>query len=117
MRVREITEAVMSVGIQGRSPVSPGARGLMASRWKYKTVTDAAEPVNMKNAVARLASKLDDVEKIDYDSINDLMQQLCMAHAIDPKDLHKEFVKKYNLTPDRYAAKLKHDRKNRPRSV
>ena len=42
MRIKEITEAAMSVGIQGRNPISAGARGLMAARWKYDKIVDAA---------------------------------------------------------------------------
>jgi hypothetical protein len=118
MKINEIiSEAAMSVGIQGRRPVSAGARGLMAARWKYDNIVRSAEPNNMKNAVARLASRLPEIEKIDYDSIDHEMQSICMAFQIDPKDLHNAFITKYKLTPDRYAAKLKHDRQNRPKSI
>jgi len=117
MRIKEITEAAMSVGIQGRHPVSAGARGLLASRWKYDKIIDSAEGINMKNAVARLADNLDDIEQIDYDSIDDLMRSVSMVFQIDPKDLHNAFIAKYKLTPDAMAAKMKHDRKNRPKSV
>jgi hypothetical protein len=113
----KVTEAAMSVGIQGRNPVSAGARGLMAARWKYDKIIDSAENTNMNNAVARLANNLDGMEQIDYVSIDDVMRSICGAFQIDPKDLHNAFIKKYKLTPDRYAAKLKHDRQNRPRSI
>lgn len=117
MRISEITEAAMSVSIQGRRPVSAGARGLMAARWKYDNIVRSAEPTNMKNAVARLASRLPEIEKIDYDSIDNEMQSICMAFQIDPKDLHNAFIAKYKLTPDRFSVKLKNDRQNRPKSV
>jgi hypothetical protein len=71
----------------------------------------------MVGAVARLASQLDDIEQIDYDSIDDLMRSVSMAFQVDPKDLHNAFIKKYKLTPDAFAAKLKHDRQNSPKSV
>ena len=35
MRVKEITEAVMSVGVQSKYPISAGARGLMGARFRY----------------------------------------------------------------------------------
>jgi len=117
MRIKEITEATMSVGIQGRNPISAGARGLMAARWKYDKIIDSAEPKNMKNCVERLASELDNIEKTDYDSIDELMQRLCREFEVNPKDLHNAFIKKYKLTPDAFAAKLKHDRQHRPKSV
>jgi len=117
MRIKEILEAAMSTTIQGRNPISAGARGLMAARWKYDTIVRGVEGKNMVGAVARLASQLDDIEQIDYDSIDDLMRSVSMAFQIDPKDLHNAFITKYKLTPDAFAAKLKHDRKNRPKSV
>jgi len=117
MRIKEILEAAMSVGIQGRHPISAGARGLMAARWKYNKIIDSAESTNMDNAVARLADNLDGMEHIDYVSIDDVMRSICGAFQIDPKDLHNAFIKKYKLTPDAFAAKLKHDRQHRPKSV
>jgi ribosomal protein S18 len=117
MRIKEIVEAAMSVGIQGRQPVSAGARGLMAARWKYETVIDHSNVTNMQNAVERLASKLDEIEKIDYASIDELMRGISVDFHIDPKDLHNAFIAKYKLTPDAMAAKMKHERKNRPKSV
>ena len=107
----------MSVGIQGRHPVSAGARGLMAARWKYDNIIDRTNDTNMSNAVARLVSQLGEIEKIDYSSIDDLMRDISMSFEIDPKDLHNAFIAKYKLTPDRFAAKLKHDRQNRPKSI
>jgi len=117
MRIKEITEAAMSVGIQGRNPISAGARGLMAARWKYDTIVDAASNNNIKGAVARLANNLKVIEQIDYNSIDDLMQNISMAFQIDPKDLHKAFVSKYKETPDTFAKKEKIARQNRPKSI
>jgi hypothetical protein len=117
MKIKEITEAAMSTTIQGRNPISAGARGLMAARWKYDTIVKGVEGKNMIGAVARLASQLDDIEKIDYDSIDDLMRNISMTFQVDPKDLHNAFIKKYKLTPDMFAVKLKHERQNSPKSV
>jgi hypothetical protein len=117
MRLKEITEAAQSVTIQGRHPISAGARGLMAARWKYDKIVDAAAPNNTKNAVSKLASNLDGIEKTDYATINGLMQEISHQFVIDPKQLHDAFIKKYNLTPDAFAVKLKHDRNNRPKSI
>jgi len=117
MRIKEILEAAMSTTIQGRNPISAGARGLMAARWKYDTVVRGVEGQNMNGAVARLADQLDNMEQIDYASIDDLMRGICGDFQVDPKDLHNAFIAKYKLTPDAVAAKLKHDRQNRPKSV
>jgi len=117
MKIKEILEAAMSTTIQGRNPISAGARGLMAARWKYDTIVRGVEGKNMVGAVARLADDLDDMEQIDYASIDDVMQNISRAFNIDPKDLHHSFIAKYKLTPDAFAAKLKHDRANRPKSV
>jgi hypothetical protein len=113
----KVTEAAMSVGIQGRQPVSPGGRGLMAARWKYENIIDRTNSTNMQNAVERLSSKLDEIEKIDYASIDELMRGISVDFHIDPKDLHNAFIKKYRMIPDDYAKKLKKDRANRPKSV
>ena len=107
----------MSVGIQGRHPISAGARGLMAARWKYEKIIDNLQDTNMYNAVASLADKLDGMEKIDYASIDDVMRNICAVFQIDPKDLHNAFIAKYRMIPDDYAKKLKKDRANRPKSV
>ena len=117
MKIKEITEAAMSTTIQGRNPISAGARGLMGARWKYDTLVRGAEGENMIGAVARLADNLDDMEQIDYNSIDDVMQNISAAFQIDPKDLHNAFIKKYKLTPDAFAVKLRHDRANRPKSI
>ena len=65
MRIKEIVEAALSVGIQGRQPISAGARGLMAARWKYDTIIDAASNNNMEGAIARLADNLGKIEQIN----------------------------------------------------
>ena len=117
MKIKEILEATMSTTIQGRNPISAGARGLMAARWKYDTIVKGVEGKNMMGAVARLADNLDDMEQIDYASIDDVMQNISVAFQVDPKDLHNAFIKKYKLTPDAFAVKLKNDRQNRPKSV
>jgi len=117
MRIREITEATMSTTIQGRHPVSAGARGLMAARWKYDTIVRGSDSKNMINAVERLASTLDGAERTDYDGIDSMMQQICREFEVDPKDLHNAFIAKYRMIPDDYAKKLKKDRANRPKSV
>ncbi|NDH09293.1 MAG: hypothetical protein EBY16_06720 [Gammaproteobacteria bacterium] len=117
MKIKEILEAAMSTTIQGRNPISAGARGLMAARWKYDTVVRGVEGKNMSGAVARLADNLDNIEQIDYASIDDLMRGICGDFQVDPKDLHNSFIAKYKLTPDAFAAKLRHDRQNRPKSV
>lgn len=117
MRFKEIIEAAMSTTIQGRNPISSGARGLMGARWKYDNLVKNAEGKNMIGAIARLADNLDDMEQIDYNSIDSVMQSISAAFQVDPKDLHNAFIKKYKLTPDKFAIKLKHDRANRPKSV
>jgi hypothetical protein len=113
----KVNEAAMSVGIQGRNPVSAGARGLLAARWKYDKIIDGSNATNLKNAVARLASQLDEIEKIDYASIDELMRGISVDFHIDPKELHNAFIAKYRMIPDDYAKKLKKDRANRPKSV
>jgi hypothetical protein len=113
----KIHEAAMSTTIQGRNPISAGARGLMAARWKYDVLVRGAETKNLLGATSLLADELDSIEKTDYASIDDLMQKISAQFNIDPKDLHNSFIKKYKLTPDKYAVKLKHDRENRPKSV
>ena len=117
MKIKEILEATMSIGIQGRNPISAGARGLMGARWKYSKIIDAAEPKNLIGATDRLASDLHTIEKTDYATINDLMQNISAEFVINPKDLHNSFIKKYNLTPDDFAKKQKNLKNNRPKSV
>lgn len=113
----KVTEAAMSTTIQGRDPISAGARGLMGARWDYKKNVESVSGMNMANAVETLAHKLPEIEQVNYESVDAVMQELCRKFQISPSDLHKAFIAKYKLTPDRYSVKLKHDRKNRPKSI
>ena len=113
----KISEATMSSTIQGRNPVSPGARGLMGAKWNFRNNVAEAEQMNMANAVASLAAKLPEIEQVNYESVDQVMQELCEKFQIDPKELHHAFIAKYRLTPDRYSVKLKHERKNKPKSI
>lgn len=113
----QVSEAVMSATIQGRNPIGAGARGLMGARWKYGKVVKEAEVANLKNAVASLAEKVPDVEKVNYDSVDSVMQEICHKYNIDPKDLHHAFKNKYKLTPDAYSIKVKHERNNKHKSI
>jgi hypothetical protein len=118
MRLREfISEAVMSTTIQGRNPISAGARGLMAGRWKYDTVLNASEKDNITGALHALAAALDQLDKIDYTSLHDAFHTVARNFNVDVSILERLFREKYNSTPARYAAKLKHERNNRPRRV
>lgn len=113
-----VTEAAMSTTIQGRMPVSAGARGLMGARWRYDTIVKDSESKNLDNATALLANRLKDLDQgLDYDSIDKTMRSICEQHHIMPKELHDAFISRYNLTPDRYAAKMRHERKNKPKAV
>jgi hypothetical protein len=113
----QVSEAVMSATVQGRHPVSAGARGLMGARWKYSKVVKEAELANLKNAVAALAQRVPEVEKVNYDSVDAVMQEICHKFNIDPHDLHNAFKNKYKLTPDAYSIKVKHERNNKHKSI
>jgi hypothetical protein len=118
MRVKDvIQEAVMSTTIQGRNPISAGARGLMAGRWKYDTVRNASEKDNITGALHALAAALDVMDVIDHSSLNDVLHHVARNFNVDVAVLEKLFGKKYNSTPAKYAAKLKHERNNRPRRI
>lgn len=113
----KISETTMSTTIQGRSPVSAGARGLMGAKWNFRNNVKEAEQMNMANAVALLAAKLPEITHVNYESVDQVMQKICQTFHIDPKDLHHAFIAKYRLTPDRYSVKLKHEQKNKPKSI
>ena len=113
----KVTEAAMSTTIQGRNPVSAGARGLMAARWKYDNIVGEAEGKNMSNAVARLASKVVELPQINYHSVDDLMQHIAQSFEVNVNNLHKAFVEKYHVIPDDYAKKIQHQKKNSPKAV
>ena len=114
MRVKEITEAVMSVGIQGKYPVSAGARGLMGARFRYDTVIKDDTHDMLMNAVDQLENNLKHIPKIDYDHIDILMKHICEKFRVEPKELHNEFIKKFYCTPDAYAVKYKKSREGQP---
>jgi len=117
MRVKEITEAVMSVGIQSKYPISPGARSLMGSRWRYEKSMEDNYVQQGRAAVDQLEHNLRHIPKTDYDHINMLMQSICEKFRIEPKDLHNKFVQKFSCTPDAYAVKYKKSREGKPINV
>lgn len=113
----QVSEAVMSTTAQGQNPVSAGARGLMGARFQYDVNVKAAEGKNIAGAVDLLASRAPEVEQVTYDSIDQVMKEICTQFNIPPQLLHDAFIKRFNLTPDRYAVKVKHDRKSKPKPV
>ena len=115
MRLKEfVSEATMSVGIQSKYPVSPGARSLMASRWRYDKAVEQNVKDSMINAVESLANNLKYIPDTKYDTVNTVMQVICERFRIEPSRLHNEFVKKYNCTPDSFAIKYKKSRQGQP---
>ena len=114
MRIKEIMEAAMSVGMQSKWPVSAGARGLMGDRFRYsKSVEENLKDIE-KGAVDQLEHNLKHLPKIDYESIDILMKHIAEKFRIDPHKLHKKFVEKFSCTPDAYAIKYKKSREGQP---
>jgi len=115
MRIKEfVQEAVMSVGLQSKYPISPGARSLMASRWRYDTAVKQNVQDSNTNALNSLEHNLKHIPQTDYESIDAVMQGLSEKFRIDPADLHRSFVKKFNCTPDQYAVNYKKSRQGQP---
>ena len=117
MRFKEIMEAVMSVGVQSKYPVSAGARGLMGARFRYDKSVEKNQKQTMMGAVEQLQHNLKYIPKTDYDHINMLMQKICEKFRVEPAKLHDAFVKKFNCTPDKYAIQYKQSREGKPRHV
>jgi ribosomal protein S18 len=117
MRIKEITEAVMSVGVQSKYPVSPGARSLMGSRWRYDKVAEIDHKNQAKGAVDQLEHNLKHIPHIDYNHIDMLMKHICEKFRVLPKQLHDDFVEKFSCTPDEYAVKYKKSREGKPINV
>ena len=115
MRIKEfVSEAVMSVGIQSKYPVSAGARSLMASRWRYDTAVRQNVADSMKNAVDQLEHNLKYIPEVHDDGINSMIQHVCETFRIEPQRLHGAFVKKYNCSPHKYAVNYKKSREGQP---
>jgi len=113
----KISEAAMSVGIQAQNPISAGARGLVASRWKFEKTSNESIPKNNIAAVDSLQHKLENISKIDYNSIDDVMQHIAYTFYITPEQLHKLFVKKLGKTPDDYAKQYYKKNKDQPLKI
>ena len=58
--------------------------------------------VVLESATSELAKKLPSLEKHDYDTIDKLMKKVANKHRITDKVLHNLFVKKFNVTPDKW---------------
>jgi hypothetical protein len=117
MRVKEIMEAVMSVGVQSKYPVSPGARGLMGARFRYDKSVEMDHKNQAKGAVAQLEHNLKHIPNTDYDHIDMLMKHICDKFRVEPKQLHNDFIQKFSCTPDEYAIKYKKSREGKPVNV
>ena len=118
MRVKEvIAEAAMSVGIQSKYPISPGARGLMGARFRYDKSVETNHVQQSRAAVDQLEHNLKHIPKTDYDHINMLMQSICEKFRVEPKDLHNAFVQKFSCSPDSYAIQYKKSREGKPINV
>lgn len=117
MNIKEITEAVMSVGVQSKYPVSPGARGLMGARFRYDLAVKENLSQNMMGAVEQLEHNLKYIPNTDYNHIDMLMQTICKKFRVEPKNLHTAFVKKFSCTPDKYAVQYKKSREGKPVNV
>jgi len=111
----KISEAAMSVGVQGRMPVSPGARGLMRARWRYDKVINSKDVV--LNAVNELEDELKNLKMVRLDTVNQLMQDTCEKYRIKPEYLYKNFVDKFNCNPRQYAVKYKKSRIGQPAKI
>ena len=114
MRVKEIMEAAMSVGLQARHPISAGARGLMGARFRYdRAVENNIKDID-KSAVDQLEFNLRNIPKTDYEHIDILMKHISEKFRVEPAKLHKDFVQKFNCTPDAYAVQYKKSREGQP---
>jgi ribosomal protein S18 len=117
MLFKEISEAAMSIGLQSKWPISPGARGLMGARFRYdKAVEGNLKDIN-KGAVDQLEHNLKYIPKIDFESIDLLMRHISEKFRVDPAKLHKDFVAKFSCTPDSYAIKYKKSREGQPAKI
>ena len=73
MRIKEIMEAAMSVGLQARHPISAGARGLLGARFRYDRAVENNIKDLDKSAVDQLEFNLRNIPKTDYEHIDILM--------------------------------------------
>lgn len=114
MRLYEITESMMSVGVQSRFPVSAGARGLLGARWRYDQAIAKNAKMAVHNAVAQLENNLKSIERSNYNSVDHLVYDLCSKNNIEPAELRKAFKTKLNCSPKEFLIKYKESRKGKP---
>ena len=117
MRVKEIMEAVLSVGLQAKHPIGAGARGLMGARFHYVGAVENNIKDIDKNAVDQLEFNLRNIPKTDYEHIDMLMTHISEKFRVQPAKLHKDFVQKFNCTPDDYAIQYKKSREGQPAKI
>ena len=59
------------------------------------------------NAVEELENQLKSLKNTSYDSIDKLMRRIMKEHDMTAKQLHNDFVKKHNKTPDGWIKNFK----------
>jgi ribosomal protein S18 len=117
MRIKEIMEAVLSVGLQAKHPIGAGARGLMGARFRYDKAVESNVKDLDKSAVEQLEFNLRNIPKTDYEHIDILMKHISEKFRVQPEKLHKDFVQKFNCTPDTYAVQYKKSREGQPAKI
>lgn len=115
MRAKEfVSEAVLSIALQSKYPVSAGARSLMASRWRYDVAVKKNVEDSVIHAVDQLEHNLKYIPEVNEQGISNIFHHVCETFRVEPKQLHDQFVKKFNCSPSNYAVKYKKSREGQP---
>ena len=109
----KVSEAMMDVAVQGRMPISAGARGLMASRADYGSVIHDNTNI-MKGAVDELANQLE-IEA--NPNIDDLILGLVQRFQVKDDKLKHAFYSEHGMYPPEYAKRARHAAKNAPMKI
>jgi hypothetical protein len=109
----KVNEAMMDVAVQGRMPVSAGARGLMVSRADYGSVIHDNTNI-LKGAADELASQL---ESEPNPNVDDLILRLVQRFQVKDTNLKKAFHAEYGMHPGEYAKKARYNANNSPMKI
>lgn len=111
MRIRDITEAVVDVALQGRGPVSPGSMGLMRSRADYGRKIADPSGIHL-GAVDALQAAVESPVNVD-----EKIMEIAHTFKMSEGELCRVFERIKGKPVHAYHKQAMHDLKTKPKKI
>jgi AraC-like DNA-binding protein len=108
----KIDESMMNVSVQSRSPISPGARGLLHARSNFKEVLHRNNQIVNSSAADALAWELS--KPVD---LRETVGQVAQRFNMPANSLENVFKENYGMTVVEFARKALKDYHTKPKKI